>query len=401
MHIFITANSPGEISGWVRPIVEKLKEKDKRIGITLLVPPCQYASGEEIEIARRWPWIDEIVGPKVLLAYILLGWGKKKFAPAFREKSCILFLGGDPFYAAILARKLRIPAFVYTNRARWAKYFEKFLVTDRKVKEKFESQGISPRKIEIVGHLALDSIQITRRKEEVFNDLGISPGQIVISFLPGSRPVEVEFMVPFFINAIDSLREDLDNLRILFILAPFTSKKQVTRLLQDKGVELAEEDNFLRARTRGGVSLQVVRKRQHEAISISDLVVTVPGTNNLQIAGMGIPMLVVLPLNRAELIPVDGLLGLINPRIPPIGLIKRHLIFRKNKKLKFISLPNIMVGSEIVPELRGIIEPEDIAREALTILRNPSCREKMSAELRKTTEGKGAVENIVNLILNT
>jgi lipid A disaccharide synthetase len=38
----------------------------------------------------------------------------------------------------------------------------------------------------------------------------------------------------------------------------------------------------------------------------SRMVVTLPGTNTLQLAAMGVPMLVLVPLNQIETIAVEG-----------------------------------------------------------------------------------------------
>ncbi len=54
MEIFIPADSPGELAGWVRPLVDKLKEKAPQIKINLMITPYQYASGMEIEVTRQW-----------------------------------------------------------------------------------------------------------------------------------------------------------------------------------------------------------------------------------------------------------------------------------------------------------------------------------------------------------
>ncbi len=169
MHVFITANSPGEIAGWVKPLAIRLKEKNPRVKVSLVICPCQYASGREIMVAREWPWIDEIVDPRALLKYVLLG--RQTFSWNFEEKSCILFLGGDPFYAAILSRRMKIPAFAYTERPGWEKYFKKFLVSNSKAKEKLIHSGVESKKIEVVGYLALDSIDLDQKEEDIYDEL--------------------------------------------------------------------------------------------------------------------------------------------------------------------------------------------------------------------------------------
>ncbi|MCD6317679.1 hypothetical protein J7M02_01275 [Candidatus Aerophobetes bacterium] len=398
MQIFITANSPGELSGWVRPLIEKLKERTPRIKINLIITPCQYASGMEAKVAKGWPWIDQIIEPKEILKYIFLG--KKLFSFNLGEKSCILFLGGDAFYPAVLSKKLKAPAFAYTTKPRWKKYFEKFLVPDEKTKEKFISQGVKQEKIEVVGHLSLDSIKITESKDVTCRRLGISPQKPLLTFLPGSRPVEIQFMLPFFAKVADLIWQNIPSVQFLFALSPFVNQEQVERILKKEGIQIIQRNSFTVVKTKVGTKAGIVKENPHQAMSISQLIITIPGTNNLQIAWMGVPMIVTLPLNKAELIPMDGIIGLISPKILPVAFIKRYLIFKKNKGMKFISPPNIITKKLIVPELRGVLKPQDVAKEALILLKNSKTREKISQELKKIAKQRGAADNIAKIILN-
>ncbi|NLX85410.1 MAG: hypothetical protein GXZ00_07330, partial [Synergistaceae bacterium] len=43
--LFILTNSPGEVSGWVMPVVKELESAQFPAKIRLVVLPCQYASG--------------------------------------------------------------------------------------------------------------------------------------------------------------------------------------------------------------------------------------------------------------------------------------------------------------------------------------------------------------------
>jgi lipid-A-disaccharide synthase len=67
------ANSPGELSGWVKPITRTLKQKEKAIKISVIIPPCQYASGMEKEVVSGFPDVDGVAGPTDYLKYIFLG----------------------------------------------------------------------------------------------------------------------------------------------------------------------------------------------------------------------------------------------------------------------------------------------------------------------------------------
>ena len=45
--IYITANSPGEMSGWVAPVLNAFRRLNAETRITVVLTPCPYASGRE------------------------------------------------------------------------------------------------------------------------------------------------------------------------------------------------------------------------------------------------------------------------------------------------------------------------------------------------------------------
>jgi lipid A disaccharide synthetase len=128
-------------------------------------------------------------------------------------------------------------------------------------------------------------------------------------------------------------------------------------------------------------------------------VVTIPGTNNLQLAAMGVPMLIVTPLNEAERIPVDGILGLLNYRVFPIGLIKRRLIQSKRGSVKYVSLPNIIAGREIVPEMLDILQPREVADKAVSLLADADRCAEMVRDLAEIARHGGAARKIAEFLL--
>jgi lipid-A-disaccharide synthase len=59
-------------------------------------------------------------------------------------------------------------------------------------------------------------------------------------------------------------------------------------------------------------------------------------------------------------------------------------------KVRMFAMPNILAGRQIVPELRQYqVHPEQIAKEALALLRDDARRAAMSADLRTATQKLG------------
>jgi lipid-A-disaccharide synthase len=143
-------------------------------------------------------------------------------------------------------------------------------------------------------------------------------------------------------------------------------------------------------RTRRGSIAWVVRRDRYEVMAASRMAVTLPGTNTLQLAALGTPMVVVVPLNRVENAVVEGPLNWLSTRWRVTRALKRKLLLRVNARLPFIALPNILAGEEIVPELRAILQPSDVARDLVAWLDDGDRRRATSGRLRKLAGARGA-----------
>ena len=60
MRVTILTNGPGELWGWVRPVVSELRKRGHTISLWLL--PCQFSSGYERE-AASFLGVDKLEGP--------------------------------------------------------------------------------------------------------------------------------------------------------------------------------------------------------------------------------------------------------------------------------------------------------------------------------------------------
>ncbi|MFC2172740.1 hypothetical protein ACFLU6_08920 [Acidobacteriota bacterium] len=398
MHLYITGNSPGEIAGWVQPVCECLKEQDRDWQTTLIKTPCQYSSGTELGFARSLPSIDKVITLGSFLRNLYLS-GRENL-PAPRRRTAVLYLGGDMFYAVLAARKLKAPLFCYTVKPRWAKHVRRFFVADERMKQEFLARDVTPDKIEVVGQLSLDTLPLDTKREELFLRLtGSKKESDIVTFLPGSRPQYVDYMVPFFQDVADQLSRTIPGLRMILALSPFVPKERIFRAT---GQDLPGDSKNLPDEivSPSGCRIALVQKDALAAMEISRLIVTIPGTNTLQAAGMGVPMLVCLPLNKAEKIPLDGLAGLALPSLYPFGLLKRALLLRKNRHVKFVALPNLIAQRAIVPELRGCIEPAQVADKVVSLLADQERRNRMSVDLKKLTSKRGASNRIVRALIS-
>lgn len=389
--IFITANSPGEIAGWVVPIVEKLKSGDPAVRIILVITPCQYASGLESEVGSSLPGVDRVVRIGTLIKESIFH--KESLHPAPGSK--VFFLGGDPVYAVWLARLLKVPAWAYMNKPRHRKHYAKYMVTDEPIRKRFLDAGMEPERVETVGHLSLDSVRISGSREEILGRLtGGDPD--IVTILPGSRPIEIQYLVPFLVEAAQVLAESHPKTNLFFAVSPFADRKLLADVAGRANARL-DGDAIAMA---NGRRIRLVSGNTHDLMSVSKLIVTIPGTNNLQIAAMGVPMLIVTPLNWAEHIPVDGIVGLLSAKVYPFALLKRHLILRRLPYTQYVSLPNILAGRMIVPEMLGILQPAEVASRAAELLDSQELLSEIVRNMQELTSVRGAADRISCALLS-
>jgi lipid A disaccharide synthetase len=77
---------------------------------------------------------------------------------------------------------------------------------------------------------------------------------------------------------------------------------------------------------------------------------------------------------------------------------KKILVHAVNRKTRHFALPNQKANREIVPEIRGEIEPIAVAREVLLLLKDKGKRLTMSRELMEAMGKPGAAQKIVEEI---
>ncbi len=123
------------------------------------------------------------------------------------------------------------------------------------------------------------------------------------------------------------------------------------------------------------------------------------GANTAELARLGVPMVVALPLNKLEAMRAwDGLLGLL-VNLPGVGIVLARLI---NGVLQhFIGLvawPNIWAKREIVPEVRGRLRPDDLAEVVLDLMRHPQRLSEIQQRLLPFRSEPGAAIAIANWI---
>ncbi|MFQ5796793.1 MAG: hypothetical protein ACE5JP_17325 [Candidatus Bipolaricaulia bacterium] len=389
--IILLSNGPGEITRWVRPVVKRIHRELPDADLILFIPPCQFATGKEKAVASQMTDLDRVFSPMEYWKFLLLGNAKR-----WSRDGVILRLGGDLIHPILLSRRFKYPRYAYTeDDFEWSNRYRKFLVPDEQAAD-LGREKAAPEKIEVVGNLMVDGVEIAASNVQ----RPMSKVNSKVLFLPGSRRFQVSYMVPFFLEAAERLLSGSKGMEISLLVSEFISRDELEEALRDsaRGSSISGDLNGDRVVLASGREVRLILGDKIGAMKETDLAVTIPGTNTAELAILGTPMLVLFPLNKPEEIPLKGM-GWFADLVPVAGKwIKRKVINKGVQNLEFIALPNIKANRRIVPELVGILTPDQVAAKVETLLDDRKGMEQQRKDLGGIMGSGGAAGRIVDII---
>lgn len=400
MKIAFTANGPGEVAGWFRPLVRRLYERDPDLDVSLFCVPDDYATGYESELARRLFPSAHVYDPKTYVSFALGRGGAGMPAHA----DVVQYLGGDLMHAARLARRLRAIATTYKFSKRgYRNRFARAFAVDAKNVEQLERWGTPAERIVTVGNLAIDGALLEAQQPL---EAGAPRGGVLV--MPGSRGYEVENLIPFFFTMALHLRRELPDLPVAFGLSPFTPLADVRAAIERGGIPqmFAQKGRLLEDGSRiyltsedGALRFPVLRNALAAALH-ARLVVTIPGTKCIELAALGVPMIATTPLNAPEKVTFNGPLTYLD-RVPLVGVpLKRAVAVGVSNRFTFHTQPNMDAGESLICELHGTLTPGRVARVALERLADePWLQRTRSALAQLYRDHVGAADRMAESLL--
>jgi hypothetical protein len=407
--VVIISNGPGELSTWVKPLVSKISDTLPEARIIISLVPCPYASGEEDKIGISFPGVAYLLDVRETSIYLFTNKLPKDFS--FRERGIVIHLGGDQIFTVLMGWRTKFPTVVYSEKLiLWPSIIDKYLLPDQNSYANARLKGIDATKLSVVGNLMVDAVSSQMPPQEIRERLGLSTLSSVVSLLPGSKPFKVKYSTPFLLKIADYIAQKRPDVQFIISQSPYTPLYQIVGSVTDEKLISALDGvsaRFGRNKTgnvlvteQGTVVNIVPPEFQYEAYQISDVAITLPGTNTAELSILGIPMVVLLPLNKPEHIPVEGFLGRVAD-LPVVGkYLKMLMINYALKKLRFVSLPNQKLGYMATPELIGNILPVEAANKAIDIIDKPYERREIALSLKKAMGATGAAKNIVANIID-
>lgn len=274
------------------------------------------------------------------------------------------------FRLAAAVKKLGVPIIYYISPQLWAWRKSRMQVMKRLadlvlVIFPFEEQiyrdaGVP---VQFVGHPLVDLARAQEPKDSFLREIGLDSGRPIVALLPGSRPNEVERLLPVMRDAVAKISAAMPDTQFVTARAP------------------SLDDHLFSDTKWNGARPVEVLARTDDVLAISDVAITASGTATVQAALHGRPMVVVYRLS------------------PLTYRIGRRFLLVQN-----VAMVNLIAGRRIVPELiQENCTAENIAAETLSLLTNPERAEEARRgldDVRAKLGGPGASGRAAEAVLD-
>jgi lipid-A-disaccharide synthase len=400
MRIAFTANGPGEVAGWLRPLLRALYTRMPELQAFVFLVPDDYATGFEAPMVREAFPKATVLEPRAYLKFAL--GGRVEGVPGAVD--VVQYIGGDLVHAARVHARLKGRAATYKfSRRRYRTVFDRaFAVDDRNVAE-FETWGTPAERIERVGNLAIDGALF----EAAFPAGSDAPVDGIL-LMPGSRSYEIENLVPFYFAVALRIRHERPEIPIAFALSPFTPRAQVQaaieggghpRMFARTGLLVGDGDRDYLTTPSGDIRIPVLRNALAAAVR-ARLVLTIPGTKTIELAALGRPVVTITPLNAPEVVTINGPLTYLN-RIPLVGIpLKRAVAVGVSRRFRYHTQPNMDAGTPLIREMHGTVTPGRVARVTLEAYDDGTWQRDSTAALKLLyRDHVGASERVAESLL--
>ncbi|MCD7879831.1 MAG: lipid-A-disaccharide synthase [Candidatus Gastranaerophilales bacterium] len=225
----------------------------------------------------------------------------------------------------------------------------------------YEEKGINS---EFVGHPLLSELPEKYNKNTFFKENNLDINKKLVSIFPGSRVFEVKNLLNLFLDSARLIKKQNSNVQFIICQAPSIKDELINKQLTNYA----------------DLNIRVMKQKNYELLSVSNALILASGTVALEAALYNTPMI-------------------ISYRGPAF----LYLIYLLVRCIKHVSLPNIIMNRDIVPEiLQYNAKPEVISNCIIKILTNDSYREQMVkslAEVKQQLTTQGASKRTAEIIV--
>ena len=356
--IFLTSNSPGEVTTFARPVLSELNRRHPDWNCQICLVPCPYATGAEAKVISGWSERPKVWTPwQTTKAW----WSGVKTS----GDGAVVFLGGDPWHALLLKSRFGIPALAYFpahsswEKTKWLGGFDAVALGYSQPDAGFSSLASRMGERIAVGDLRVDAVNARLREvaTEPPKRLRTTSGEAsqTLALFPGSRWLHLKASLGVFLRAAELTAEHVPGLEVIMAGSPFVTPERLANAAQrpfDLGLATTTarfKDNELL--TERGLRVKVHWDNSPAVIAECDFALSLPGTNTAELAIAGKPT--VVPLSDKAPVGGGGLLGLLDRMpglLPGLSGVKRWMKNRKKNRLTYLALPNQLANREVMPE---------------------------------------------------
>lgn len=189
--------------------------------------------------------------------------------------------------------------------------------------------------VAFVGHPLADQISLEPDRAAARRRLGLAPAGTLVAVMPGSRRMELERHLPPFLQAADWVRKRRADVSF------------ISSVLSEDSFQLSH----LSLRTQGltDLPLAIYQNRAHDVLEAADVALLASGTVTLEAMLFKRPMVVGYRINWLS-----------------------YRLIRSMVNVRFVAIPNLLAGAEVVPEcLQDDCTPERLGTALLRWLENP------------------------------
>lgn len=289
------------------------------------------------------------LSPAILFNHILLGkkvldYLTKEFKP---DLVLLTDYGAFNLNIAKFLKKAGIKTFYYIPPQVWAsrkwrintikKNIDEVLCIFPFEKEMYENYGI---KTHYCGHPLVSQLPEKANREEFFAKYDLDKNKKLVAIFPGSRKFELAQLMNIFVKTAKNLEQQHSDVQFVISHAPNLPNKVFEKYLKHTDYKVIKGDN-------------------QALLSVSDALILASGTVALEAAIYETPMIIAYR-----------------------GPWLFYFIYLLVRCIKMVSLPNIIAGKIVVPEIiQGKVNVENISYEIEKILYNQDYRNNFVKEL--------------------
>lgn len=218
--------------------------------------------------------------------------------------------------------------------------------------------------IEFVGNPLVDTVKPSMTQDSARSFFNVREDEHAILLMPGSRRQEIKFLLEPMLEAARLISDQRSDVKFFLPLADNVDAVSIEQSIREKKI-----------------AVELVREKRYDLMSIADCAAAASGTVILEAALLSMPCVVLYRMAALN-----------------------YFVAKLFVHIDNFSLPNILLGKKIQPELlQDQVEPARISVELLKLLRGESNRARAVEELRLACEklgAPGAARRTAQLILD-